>query len=66
MHDDKVVKKIHISTESSNSVETQSSVNPNQAEIYLMDFHGENKKVIHPMYFLNFVKKFEHLSDSSW
>lgn len=65
----KLDDKYDRSTKSSINVETQRRVSPSQAEaaeVYLIDVHGENVKVTHPMYFLNFAKQFDDLSDSTW
>lgn len=36
------------------------------AEMYLIEFRGENEQYVHPMYFLKFAKKFSEVSENSW
>lgn len=38
----------------------------NLAEMYLVDFHGETERFIHPMYYLKFARKFNEVSGNTW
>lgn len=53
-------------TETNNKVETQVKESVSNAEAYLIEFHGEYERIIHPMYFLKVAKQYCEVSVNTW